>query len=98
MTRLSGLTLAGLIAALAPASARAQTFGADGALSLERLVSGIKIATRQDSTSTEQSATTAIKAAEANASAITASDSALRIAQAKHAYSYETARATPRAG
>jgi hypothetical protein len=90
MTRLSGLTLAGLIAALAPASARAQTFGADWALSLERLVSGIKVATRQDSASTEQSATTATKAAEANASAITASDSALRIAQAKHAYSYDT--------
>jgi len=90
MIRLSGLTLAGLITALAPASVRAQAFGADGALSLERLVSGIKIATRQDSASTEQRAMTATKAAEANASAITASDSALRIAQAKHAYSYDT--------
>jgi len=89
--RLSAQVLcAGLIVGFVPQRAHAQGFGADWALSLERLVSGIKVATRQDSASTEQGATTTAKSSEANASAITASDTALRIARAKHGYGYDT--------
>ena len=79
-----------LVAAFAPASAYAQGFGADWALSVERLLSGFKVVARQTSAGAEQDVTVASKAAEANASAITSSDNALRIALVKHAYGYDS--------
>ena len=84
------LVSAALLVAAAPGPAAAQGFGADWAVSLQRLVSSIKIATRQSSATTEQRASVATKSAEANASAINASDTALRSAQARHAYGYDS--------
>ncbi len=78
------------IAALPTPDAHAQALGADWMASLERLVSGVKVATRQDSATNEQAGTTTSKASEANASAINASDVALRTARAKQNYSYDS--------
>lgn len=80
----------GALAALPTPRARAQVFGADWMLSLERLVSGVKVATRQASATTEQAGTTTSKASEANATGINSSDTALRIANAKQNYGYDT--------
>ena len=83
---LSGVLLAGVI----PGSAAAQGFGADWALSMERLMSALKVSTRQSSVTAEQGASVTSRMSEANASAINASDTAMRTAQAHHNYGFET--------
>ncbi len=71
---------------LAPAAA----FTLQWELSLQRLMSGMKVSAAQSSAAASQTTTGFKSAAEAAASTIVSQDNALRLAQARHLYGFDT--------
>jgi|GEM_PF-5323503 hypothetical protein len=69
-----------------PVAARAQAWP----ISLERLLSALRVDDAQTGTRSQQSANGYAMAAQGAASAITSQDNALRLARAQHTYGYDT--------
>lgn len=78
------------IALVAPAPARAQGLFPQWELSLQRLLSGMKVSGAQSSTTALQTTNAHKASAEAAASTLVSQDNALRLAQAQHEYGFDT--------
>ncbi|MCJ2029500.1 hypothetical protein MKK50_08815 [Methylobacterium sp. J-043] len=91
MTRLRLLLPASTILATALAlPVEAQGFFPQWEISLQRLMSGMKVSGAQSSTTALQTTNGHKAAAEAVASTLVSQDNALRLAQAQHQYGYDT--------
>lgn len=90
MTRRPPLFLSALAVLALSSVTPASAFSPQWEISLQRMLSGMRVSGAQSSTTSQQTTSGFKAAAEAAAATVTSQDNALRLARAQHAYGFDT--------